>query len=63
MTLLEKAMAEHSGIEESEMVRMICPEDLGYVNSSHLCQGRGYEEAGFDRCWKCWNQEVRYDGG
>lgn len=63
MTYLEKAMQEHRGLEEDQLVHMLCPEDLGYVNKTHLCDGQSYEEIGFDRCRSCWNQEVRSDGG
>ena len=55
MTLLEKAMAEHSGLNEEKIVTWMCPCDFGYEK---LDDGCGQVGADQEICRECWNREA-----
>lgn len=57
MTLLEKAMAEHPGLNKGKIVTWMCPCDFGYEKLDDGCNAA----AGDDEkktCWECWNREA-----
>ena len=55
MTFLEKAMAEHSGLNEEKIVTWMCPCDFGYEK---LDDGCGQVGADQEICRECWNREA-----
>ena len=55
MTLLEKAMAEHPGLNEEKIVTWMCPCDFGYEK---LDDGCGQVGAVQEICRECWNRET-----
>lgn len=50
MTLLEKAMAEHPGLNEKKIVTWMCPCDFGYGKLEDGCCNTA--------CRECWNREA-----
>jgi len=57
VTLLEKAMQEHAGLNERKIVTWMCPCDFGYEKMEDGCNAA----AGDDEkktCWECWNRET-----
>lgn len=55
MTFLEKAMAEHTGLDENRIISWMCPCDLGYEILPSGCEQEG---AAQEMCRKCWNREA-----
>lgn len=60
MTLLEKAMQEHAGLNEDKIVTWMCPCDFGYEKLDDGCEQMAVD--GAEACVRCWNREVRGDG-
>lgn len=55
MTFLEKAMAEHPGLNEEKIVTWMCPCDFGYEKLDDGCEQEG---AAQEICRECWNRET-----
>lgn len=55
MTLLEKAMQEHPGLDEDRIISFLCPCDLGYESMPDGCEQVG---AVHEVCRVCWNREA-----
>lgn len=55
MTLLEKAMREHPGLEADKLVTWMCPTDLGYEDLPDGCGKVGPVQ---EICRECWNRQA-----
>lgn len=53
MTLLEKCMAEHPGLNEENIVTWMCPCDFGYEDMADGCEQEGEVQK---LCRDCWNR-------
>ena len=61
MTLLEKAMAEHTGLDEGKIISFLCPCDLGYEKLDDGCNQMA--ASGTEACRVCWNRQADAVGG
>lgn len=61
MTLLEKAMAEHTGLDEDKIISFMCPCDLGYEKLDDGCNQMA--ASGTEACRVCWNRQADAAGG
>lgn len=60
MTLLEKAMQEHPGLDEGNIVTWMCPCDFGYEDMADGCEQEGAVQ---EICRECWNRPADAAGG
>ena len=58
MTFLEKAMAEHPGLDEGKIVTWMCPCDFGYEKMEDGCNAAAGDDDEKKTCWECWNRET-----
>ena len=56
MTFLEKAMAEHPGLDEGDIISFMCPCDFGYEKLNDGCAQPGGNV--MKKCKACWNREA-----
>lgn len=61
MTLLEKAMAEHTGLDEDKIISFLCPCDLGYEKLDDGCNQMA--ASGTEACRVCWNRKAVREAG
>ncbi len=53
MTLLEKCMEEHPGLNKENIVTWMCPCDFGYEDTADGCEQEGAVQ---EICRECWNR-------